>query len=112
MPPPSVPPIAIDCVPAALAFDPTTTALVPPEVLSPHSTLSVPVQAAIVGILIPAATNPALKALNFNNRIPPVAVFALLFLLELTTVLDDLPRLFAYSATAIKQFKDAFHITL
>ena len=55
---------------------------------------------------IPTTANPIHKALKLNSLVPPVAVSIETGSLALTARPDDLPRLLAYSATAIKQFND------
>ena len=62
-------------------------------------------------ILRPAAASPAHIALTRNRRAPDDTAAEALEL-ELTVPVDDLPWLLAYSATAVKQPKERFQITL
>ena len=49
-----------------------------------------------------------IRKIRVDERLDVVLIVAF----ELMLDFDDLPRALAYSETAIKQFKDAFHITL
>ena len=63
---------------------------------------------AVACILRLATANPIHNVLKRKIR----ALTVMVFLLELTAVLDDLLLPLAYSATAIKQFEASFQITL
>jgi hypothetical protein len=67
---------------------------------------------AIACILNPAAINPSPIAVSRKAFVDERLDVVLIVAFALTLDFDDLPRALAYSETAIKQFKDAFHITL
>ena len=83
--------------------------LLPVLILTP---LPTPVAANTCGDISPAAINPSPIAVSLKALVDERVDVVLTVALELTLDCDDLPRALAYSETAIKQFKDAFHITL
>ena len=72
-----------------------------------------PVAAKTCGDIVkPAAISPIPIALRRNLLIDDALEVVLMVAFALTLDLEDLPRAFAYSPTAVKQFKASFHITL
>ena len=63
-------------------------------------------------IVSPAATNPSPTAVSRKAFVDERVDVVLIVAFALTLDFDDLPRALAYSETAIKQLKDAFHMTL
>ena len=106
---------------SAIDPQPTETLLVPAvdaaveqlEVPRPIVTpLPTPVAANTWGDISPAAINPSPIAVTRKALVEEIVDVVLIVAFELTLDFDDLPRALAYSETAIKQFKDAFHMTL
>ena len=85
-----------------------------PQLVTPVSTAPpTPVTANTCGdIVSPAAINPSPIAVSRKAFVDERLDVVLIVAFALTLDFDDLPRALAYSETAIKQFKDAFHITL
>ena len=69
-------------------------------------------EAAFACIQKPAAIKPSPIAVSLKALVDERFSVVLMVAFALTLDLEDLPRAFAYSPTAVKQFKASFHITL
>jgi len=90
----------------AIAFVPQ---LVTPVATAPYT----PVAEKTCGDIVrPAAISPIPMVDKRKKRVEERLEVVLMLAFALTLDLEDLPRVLAYSPTAVKQFKASFHITL